>query len=568
MTRPIKALLRAVVLLPLLGILLLPTYALLLMLALGLPPLLTVLTFVDAKKRGELGDVRSIAGRLLLALIALPLGLVAVLAPIRSLLVGAFSFHPPALRAFNQPHEAFHALLVPVFGELAPYWLDFYWGILGVLTIFVFALVDSIRRNLLVSQIENLSTSKVRSVAVGLAELAGRAVPFAADAEARPIIRSWLKRGARGYSSQTRIDKFYLDDGTGRILVDATGAKVGSEADTFSVALHQVKLRQQEGDHGLMESRLMPGDRVFVLGTVQINDDAALKSTHPLVIKPRQSSLFRFNYYELFFLGNGNQESLLDAFKRSIGRGWSTVLALMGIAGWLSIYAWTNIIQTEALELEAAPQLFRLVSTPTVMERPLEVPGLGRRPAVDWLNLVEQESADKHLVLERLKEEGLARFAIPALLQSVRDIDHADFGVSNHWLMALDALPEGHWGYQFFSEDRAGQGDTMIFKVMLKRTGAGLFVSYDVYFNETQPINSLVSARKIVLVFKHPKSGSTQSAEIAAAPGWNRGREVEVFEAFASGEYLFQIYAKREFRGGLNDRAPWPVPELRIALSR
>jgi hypothetical protein len=238
----------------------------------------------------------------------------------------------------------------------------------------------------------------------------------------------------------------------------------------------------------------------------------------------------------------------------------------MAISGWLAVCGWTAISQIEARDLEAAPWLFRLVSPPTVMERPIEVAGLGSRPAVEWLALVAQESPDKALVLDRLHRAGLARLAIPDLLRSVQDIDHPDFGVSNQWLTALNALPPGHWGYEHADADRAARGDTTIARVMLARAGAGLRASWDVYFNENQPINSTVTARRIVLVFKAARSGAIRQVDLDASPGWNRGRDVELFADIAPGAYLFQAYARRNFDNGLHDRTPWPAPETKVEL--
>ena len=73
----------------------------------------------------------------------------------------------------------------------------------------------------------------------------------------------------------------------------------------------------------------MPGDPVFVLGSVQINDDPASRDDNPVVIKPRKPSLLRLNYYDLFFLGTGSEREQLTAFAESIRRGWTGIAMLL-----------------------------------------------------------------------------------------------------------------------------------------------------------------------------------------------------------------------------------------------
>jgi hypothetical protein len=566
MNRFLRSAIASVVLLPLAVVFLPLIYAAILMLVVVLPPILVVATFVRAKENRERGEAADVPMLLFLALIAIPLALLAALAPIRAILVGTFSLYPPLLAKFNEPHEIFLRPLVAAFGELAPYWLDFYWGIYGVLLIFVAAVLDSVRRNMLVSQIRNLSTSRVRSVAVGLAELAGKAVPMPGKSAGAPIIRSWMeKTDDNYYSSKKHIDRFYLDDGTGLILVDATGSNVELEADGFSVGLHQVKLRQCPGENGLPEGRLMPGDPVFVLGSVQINEDRASKERDPVVIKPKRSSFFLLNYYDIFFLGNGDERALLDRFARSVHRGWLAVVTVMAVTGWLSINAWTGISQLKAMDIEAAPALFHRISAPTVLERSVEVPGLGARPALHWIDRLGQEGGGKHEILRSLQRERLAHLAIPTLLKRVADIDHPDYGVANYWLMALKALPPGHWGFEYYGREYKEKGDNTVFRVMLKREGTRLIASYDVYFDEAQSIKRKVSARKVVLVFKDAKGESVRTVSFDAQPGWNRVRGVEAFDSLAPGEYRFHIYPRREF-GSMYDAGRLPVPEVKIRL--
>ena len=547
------------------GILLLPAYALLLGAAVLMPPILAGVTLSDAWTKREFLEFRTYT-RLFLALIVAPAALLAMAAPFRALLVGLLSLHPPALDGFHEGHAMLYGPLGAFVGDLVPYWLDLYWGMLATLIIFALALTDSVRRSMLVSQIRNLSTSRARSVAVGLAELSGRATPLGKASARAPIIRSWLKRTGDGYTQETEVNPFYLDDGTGRILVDARGAKVDEEKQAITTAMHQVKLTQHQGKDGLPEGRLMPGDPVFVLGTVQINDDPASRDDDPVVIKPEKSSLLRLNYYDLFFLGNGNEREQLAAFSDSIRRGWTGVAMLLAITAWLAVNAWTNIRQVNELDLDAAPALFRAVSAPTLMERAITVRGQGTRPALHWIDQLKQSSGDKEAIMQALHEAHLGRYAIPVLKQPAADIGHRDFRVSNHWLMTFKALPSGEWGYEYVARQREAARETQVMRVRLKRAGTRLLASCDAYFSEYVSATRPVVARKLVFAFRDAVTGALQTAEIPAQPGLNTIRDVPLFERFSPAEYRVRISARRDYAGNLYEEDVWMAPEIKIDL--
>ena len=61
--------------------------------------------------------------------------MIAFIAPMRAILLAAFSFFPQGMANLNEVHSCIYYPFIPVFGELAPYWFDFYWGILSLVTI-------------------------------------------------------------------------------------------------------------------------------------------------------------------------------------------------------------------------------------------------------------------------------------------------------------------------------------------------------------------------------------------------------------------------------------------------
>jgi len=167
--------------------------------------------------------------------------------------------------------------------------------------VFFFAGFSVFKRKLL---IENLPTSKTRSMAVGLVELKAKAVgwncfkaPFSGDdcVYYRYVVEEYQSGGKSGHWATVRQGSsegcpFYVEDETGRALVYPKGAKdilvetyhlqtsmfsdVPSSIDVFLEATgfsirgffgFEKKLR-------FTEYRIEPGREIFVLGTCQTND--------------------------------------------------------------------------------------------------------------------------------------------------------------------------------------------------------------------------------------------------------------------------------------------------------
>ncbi|OGT31535.1 MAG: hypothetical protein A2W28_05080 [Gammaproteobacteria bacterium RBG_16_51_14] len=527
-------------------------YILMLMILLCLPTVLLVVSIVEDREEYKVRTLREVAIRFCLIFMVVPLGILAFTAPMRSILVAECSFYPPALVALDEAHQWFYNLFIPWFGELFPFWLDFYWGIFGVCVIFALALMDSIRRNMLVTQIENLPTSTAHAAAIGLVELKGKAVPIDESHET-PIIRSWMEETSDGsYTSRTSTTPFYLDDGTGRILVDPAGCKVDSRKLLFDINLHHAILGSHTSERGFPESRLMPGDEIYVLGNLQINDH---HGTDKVIIKPKKSTWIQPEIYDLFFVSNTSEEELLAAFKKSIKRGWAGVFMLMVITGWLAVYAWTNITQIKYLELEAAPALFRLVTTPTNLERTFAVEGLGTHPTMHWIELLRKGHDNGHAIMQALEVQRLETLAVPILQEQALDIDHPAFGTASYWTQKLEAAPAGDWGFEYWGneEEYVQKDQTMVFRVLLKYKKPQLFASYRAWFGKSSPGSLELTNRYVVFEFTNKKTGIVKQMEFFAREGWNNVDDVELFEHFLPGEYRFDIYAKRLYRGGLFD---------------
>ena len=147
--------------------------------------------------------------------------------------------------------------------------------------------------------LENIPSSKVRSVAMGLAEIKGAAkqkaplvspLTGAACTYYRFLIEE-ERSGSKGQKSWVTIDQgqstqpFYVEDETGRILVDPVGAET---------ILRQA-YREIKRDGGWTSSRrrytewrIIPEERIFVLGTVSKTHDIAFEKKARLTERLQQ----------------------------------------------------------------------------------------------------------------------------------------------------------------------------------------------------------------------------------------------------------------------------------------
>ncbi|GMQ74972.1 MAG: hypothetical protein BMS9Abin01_0215 [Gammaproteobacteria bacterium] len=546
-------LLAIVVLVPL-GVLVLPlVYAMAWLLVLILPPICAMVTFRDAKANGELGDLKKTYSTLFLAVVVLPLGIMAFAAPLRVAMLAPLSFFPQVLAEFNAIHGFIYYPLIPVFGELFPYWLDFYWGILSLVTIFMIAFFNSIRRSSLVRQIEVLPTAKIRSVAIGLAELTGKAVPLKGQSTDEPIMRVWVESTGDGYTMRDKKDLFYLDDGTGRILVDPGGATINAERGTFGIALHQAILKQFTKKKSFPESRLMPGDTVHLVGSVQVNREGDAYEGEKVIVKPRKCSWLSLNFYDLFLISNIGEKALLDGLRKSYGRGWRNVLIGMAFGGWLSVFALTNIIQLEASSVEAAPEYYRLIATPTTLEREISVWKLGTYPTIYFVNMLRKggDRAAADAIMMRFRELGLESLAIPILLEQAVNIKNPGFGAANAWLSRLDRLPKGLWGIEFFEARLIRESEAVVPRLQTRFDDNRLFVTFRAYVGERPPLkNDRIRDRRVVIELENKESGKKFIKFFDVDVGINEIDNEEAFEFLYPGTYKLEVDVERRYRSG------------------
>ncbi len=209
---------------------------------------------------------------------------------------------------------------------------------------------DALWRIRQASQVENLPAAKSRSVALGLVELRG--VARSADDGAGPIVR--LHWDMFDYTPKQELRPFYLEDETGRVLVDPTDCRVraGWVSDLGSVfGCHEIVLqgRVEKDDRWDAVTRtLMPGDPVYLIGNAEVNPKAPPSATDSdcLVIRPSSQSSLSLSLWQFLF-GKADAvrgESIFNVFfladrdevsaKRLILNGFYTVCGLALI--WLA----------------------------------------------------------------------------------------------------------------------------------------------------------------------------------------------------------------------------------------
>jgi hypothetical protein len=155
--------------------------------------------------------------------------------------------------------------------------------------------------------IENIPTSKVRSLAMGLVELIGQAEPRVSPIKGpitkkdcvffKYLVERYEKRGKNSswvrVAGDTSISPFYVDDSTGKVLVDpknaeinfaepdfsyegggAFGGSIPTNLENFLVA-NNIRYTSLFGTQRMRfrEWDIYPDEQIYVLGTAEKNND-------------------------------------------------------------------------------------------------------------------------------------------------------------------------------------------------------------------------------------------------------------------------------------------------------
>ena len=170
--------------------------------------------------------------------------------------------------------------------------LDVAVGLAGIVLSILVTYIDSTWRARQAAQLDLLPTSKARSVAMGLVELQGRARHMSTSTKGAVLDYNSRFPGA------TRKQPFYLEDDTGRILIDPRDSRFRTRWMTgFCGRITETVLKSREQLPDLSTPhvmKLLPGDPVYVIGTAQANPDAPVDApeSERLVVRRRNSGFF------------------------------------------------------------------------------------------------------------------------------------------------------------------------------------------------------------------------------------------------------------------------------------
>ena len=259
--------------------------------------------------------------------LVIPLMGMALYTPLRALAVvihdWRFSAYPGTPLTFIIPHQA-------AWGKVLLRWIDSGIGALGA----GFAVVGFLgfyTSNLrLRRQVESLATSTTRSAAIGLVELQGIARPAEGDDlksqedETRDEgghITQWRHNPSdailfSAFQAHWRVNRwktFYLEDETGRILIDPRGVEFeiqgGFDIGTLNIRTIMLAKNQKVFPEGQFIYSLCPGDRIYIVGSAEIREDASPMAvdSERLVIRPtrteKSQDLWRWFVGHRFYLG-------------------------------------------------------------------------------------------------------------------------------------------------------------------------------------------------------------------------------------------------------------------------
>lgn len=245
-------------------------------------------------------------------------------------------------------------------------------GIAGIVAVTGWLTLDAFWRLKQARQVENLPTSKVRSLAIGLVELSGIVRPATTSVPSDPAAIEISRSFFEYLQPWQRIELFRLDDGTGSVLVDARGCRVraGWLADIFSIfGLREIVLSWRIDRNLVSDSErrtLNYGDRIYLIGNAEMNTDALPDAVGParLIIKPSSASTWSSaiwqsifgmakpprgkDFHNVFFLSDSTEKEA----RKHILKGFRTVLLFTFV--WFAASA--GLLWSTALPERAAKQ--------------------------------------------------------------------------------------------------------------------------------------------------------------------------------------------------------------------
>ncbi len=216
--------------------------------------------------------------------------------------------------------------------------------------------------------IENLPTSKIRSLAMGLVEVSGKAVlkpdgvklksPFTNKpcVYYKYMIEEYRKQGKNSswavIGSGKDYSKFYLQDDTGKVLVNPTGANIDIPHDNIFTSnigkepplsvknfINKQNIRHESwlGINKRMrytEWFIEPGDNIYIIGTAddnpELEEGTAQHNVDDIMIQKGSNNPF-------YYISDKGEKEVLNSFK------WKVIGGLFG-GGTLTVACFAAIL--------------------------------------------------------------------------------------------------------------------------------------------------------------------------------------------------------------------------------
>ena len=230
--------------------------------------------------------------------------------------------------------------------------------VIGAIVVGTVLLIGGIRQYFKKKMIENTPTSKVRSIAMGFVELAGKVAPEKEVMKSpftnsdcvyyKYIVQEYRRSGKSSYwatiKSDSQCTNFYLKDATGQVLVDPQKAKIDIPYDfrTGSVAgaphlrnfLQTHKIRNTFLGFGkrmrYTEYYLAPNDKIYILGSATSRPDSQNSVNNEDKILIKKGTLNK-----IFYISDSSEAEILKKYKWQVPLMvfGGLALALGGLAG-------------------------------------------------------------------------------------------------------------------------------------------------------------------------------------------------------------------------------------------
>lgn len=213
--------------------------------------------------------------------------------------------------------------------------------------------------------IENIPTSKIRSLAMGLVEIVGQVVPVKNKILKSPFserdcvyyrytIQEYRRSGKNSHwvtiKKGERKELFYLKDDTGMVLVDPAGASIevardnelhsgmGEDPPESVVRFLAANNIAFEGLLGLnktmrySESYIAPDDNLYIMGTADENPYA----DDPMAVQGAEDAMIRKGTQEkMYYISDKQERDILRglSLKISVCIGIGSLCLIIGILG-------------------------------------------------------------------------------------------------------------------------------------------------------------------------------------------------------------------------------------------